>query len=151
MALNNRLSTSFGRRFLQDFFIMWDFIESSWKWKKFLRSGRAFAPHLANRPPPFLCAAFFMALRTLNCPLPLTLRRRRHRRRANWGRRRKRRKNNSRGFHSIRPEGTVPFNNFRVRTDGVQENQRHCDVSCTLEVPNLDFQPIPLLSKFYYC
>ena len=44
---------------------------------------------------------------------------------------------------------TVPLNNFRVRTDGVQENQMHCDVSCNLKVPNLDFQPIPQLSKFY--
>ena len=43
---------------------------------------------------------------------------------------------------------TVPLNNFRVRTDGVQDNQMHCDVSCALEVPNLDFQPIPQLSKF---
>ena len=47
-----------------------------------------------------------------------------------------------------RAHPTVPLNNFRVRTEGVQENQMHCDVSCTLEVPNLDFQPIPPLSKF---
>ena len=46
-------------------------------------------------------------------------------------------------------QATVPLNNFRVRTDGVQENQMHCDVSYTLKVPNLDFQPIPQLSKFY--
>ena len=43
---------------------------------------------------------------------------------------------------------TVPLNNFRVRTDGVQENQIPCDVSCTLEVLKLDFQPIPPISEF---
>ena len=45
-------------------------------------------------------------------------------------------------------EDTVPLNNFRVRTDGVQENQIPCDVSCTLEVLKLDFQPIPPISEF---
>ena len=43
---------------------------------------------------------------------------------------------------------TVPLKKFRLWTDGVQENQMNCDILCTLEVPNLDFQPIPPISKF---
>ena len=43
----------------------------------------------------------------------------------------------------------VPLNNFRVRTDGVQENQVHSITLQSLEVPNLNFQPIPPTSKFY--
>ena len=38
---------------------------------------------------------------------------------------------------------------FRVRTDGVQGNQVHGFIVQSLEVLNLDFQPIPSRSKFY--
>ena len=50
-------------------------------------------------------------------------------------------------FVILRP--TVPLNNFRVRTDGVQENQVHSITIQSLEVPNLNFQPIPPTSKLY--
>ena len=55
---------------------------------------------------------------------------------------------NTQALEVGRRQITVPLKKFRVRTDGVQGNQMHCDVSCTLEVPNLDFQPIPPISKF---
>ena len=38
---------------------------------------------------------------------------------------------------------------FRVRTDGVQGNQVHGFIVQSLEVLNLDFQPIPSRSEFY--
>ena len=52
-------------------------------------------------------------------------------------------------FNLDLPIVTVPLNNFRVRSDGVQENQVHSITIQSMEVPNLNFQPIPPTSKFY--
>ena len=50
------------------------------------------------------------------------------------------------GLHQL-GQPTVPLNNFRA--DGVQENQVHSITIQSMEVPNLNFQPIPPTSKFY--
>ena len=44
---------------------------------------------------------------------------------------------------------TPRLNIFRIRTDRAQGNQVHGFIVQSLEVLNIDFQPIPTTSKFY--